>query len=336
MNKLTEIFDNPEPYSEFKKDGDFIYSLFSVNEKDYFVGFYYSSPQYFNSIKNMYHIDFNNPRIRNNYAFAFGLLDSSFNKDFDSPVEFLKTQKVDDTTTNTGDVFKVFSTVGHIFVDFLRKYNPDGIYYAAKESNRYNIYRFLTKKLITLFSKYTAYEQDHFFIVYRKELKESKLTELFDTFSDYKTNYEGYYTFSLPNVEGEYDVFLDKKSNEEIKEYLSEECYIDLQTKRDISGFEVSFTLNDSYMKSNTGYAATVFSTVGKIIKDYLQKVDPDFFYFESTNAEESRMRLYELFSKKILREAPEYTFDQLNAPVVEKDIYFFYKPNIIELKDNY
>jgi len=335
MNKIQEIFDNPEPYTDFKRDQEFIYSLFSVNDKDYFVGFYYSTPQYFDMIKNMYHINFNNDRIQKNYAFAFGLLDSSFRKDFDSPVEFLKDQKVDDSTTGTGDAFKIFSTVGHIFVDFLRKYNPDGIYYAAKESNRYNIYRFLTKKLTVLFSTYTSYEENHFFVVYKKALKESKFQELFNNPASYK-EINGHYEFELPGVEETYSVFFDKKNTQDMEQYLKEEFYIDLETNKDIFGFEISFKLGETYLKTNTGYAATVFSTVAKITEDYINKYDPDFFYIQATNAEESRVRLYELFSKKILREALEFTFEQLNAPVIETDMFLFFKPNVISLNDNY
>jgi hypothetical protein len=337
MNKLYEIFDRPESYSEFKKDDEFIYSLFSVKDKDYFVGFYYSTPQYFDMVKNMYHISFENIGIRDNYAFAFGLMDSSFKKDFDSPVEFLKAGKVDDSNTNTGDVFKVFSTVGHIFVDFMKKYKPDGVYYAAKELNRSKIYQFLTKKLISLFSSYTSHEENQFFIVYKKALKESRLKELFDSPVPYTKNDDFQYTFNIENIPEPYIVRFKKREVEEFLNNLQEEFYMQVKPKKlDFWGVEYEFTLGERHKQTHTGNASFVFSTVGAILKEFIEKKNPDYFYFEAANIEDSRVRVYEILAKEIHRKYPQYEFIQMNAPYREVDMYLLYKPETFELKDNY
>lgn len=169
MKALKELFDSPIEFSEFFEDSDFIYSLFKIKDKEYIVAFYDGGISKFKYAQDMFNVNFNNSKVTHPFAFAFGLL----NKDSTNPLMDIISGRIRDTTTNTGDVFLVFSTVGHIVIKFLKKYKPDAIYYAPKEENRYKIYKALTVRLKTFFDNYIVWENNNFYIVYKSELKEN-------------------------------------------------------------------------------------------------------------------------------------------------------------------
>lgn len=336
MKSLKELFDYHAPLTEFKKENDFIYCFFEIKGKEYVVVFYDTSPSTFNRTKGMFNLSFSKRFEKGNYGFAFGLLDERFDKN--NAFMSLAQQNFTDRTSYTGDVFPIFSTIGHAIVKFTQEYEVNAIYFAAQEENRYTLYPTLAKKLASVLHM-EFFEENRFYIVYKSSIYENKLKELFDSPFPYKKEKEDSdfieYSFNVPNLPS-YKVKIEKLERETISPRLKFGYYMEIATPTPINGFSFNFYQDESQKITNTGNASRVFSTIGKILEEIITNLDADFFFFEAVEKEESRVKLYETLSKLIIRERPEYTFEQYYSDGMRTYMYFLYKKDKILLKDNY
>lgn len=336
MKRIKELFENHAPLTEFKKENDFIYCFFSVKDKEYVIVFYDTSPQVFNRTKQMFNLSFSKTIRKGNYGIAFGLLNENFDKN--NALMSLMQQNFTDRTSYTGDVFLVFSTVGYAIVKFVREYRVNALYFGAQEENRYTLYPTLAKKLASVLNM-EIFEENRFYMVYKSNLDENRIKELFDSpylFSKDKEDSDFIeYSFNVPNLPT-YKVKAEKLERETISPRLHFGYYMEITTQEPINGFSFNFYQDESQKITNTGNASRIFSTVGKILEEVISYLDADFFFFESVEKEESRVRLYETLSKLIVKVKPEYAFEQFYSDGMRTYMYFMYKKDKISLKDNY
>lgn len=81
-------------------------------------------------------------------------------------------------------------------------------------------------------------------------------------------------------------------------DYIVEVVFID--GVWDITFFAQSYSISANYEITGTGNQFTIFSTVGAIILEFVEKEHPRIFKFESTKSEQSRVQLYSIFAKEI------------------------------------
>lgn len=91
--------------------------------------------------------------------------------------------------------------------------------------------------------------------------------------------------------------------------------FIDLDRK---NSWEVNFSAKGNYDLTGTGNAFIVFSTVGKILKEWILKEHPRLFVFSADAKEPSRVKLYDKLSL-IIRKETGYRLS------LEKDEYATY-----------
>jgi hypothetical protein len=66
---------------------------------------------------------------------------------------------------------------------------------------------------------------------------------------------------------------------------------------------------NDEGTKSGKGEEFQVFSTVLKILSEFVKDEAPDHFFVESTDSEPSRVKLYRRMISLFVKKNPEYEF---------------------------
>lgn len=126
-----------------------------------------------------------------------------------------------------------------------------------------------------------------------------KLFEILNTVIPFKITYkskgEVVYKFSINELD--YVVELHKLMDKDwqISFFISNSPNLNNINKdnSDDWGVDVSDDNNDEYTKSNTGNELAVFSTVIKIITDFLKTNDVDELGFSARNVEPSRVKLY-------------------------------------------
>lgn len=337
MDKIQELFDHVPPNSSFKITRDWIYTFFSAKESDYIVAFQRNDKRQIHFILDSHINNFQPPpRIREAYFFAFGLIPTGMKDGNFSIMEVLS--NIDDGTTGTGNVFLVFSSVGALIRKFIKEFSPEMIYFGSKDKKRNELYATLSSKLTTVETEYEYVRENNFYFFINKRMKETtRIKELFDSPVSYTKVNDFQYSFDIKGISEPYNVVFKKRQNEEFTDNLQEEFYMKLVPKKNnFWGGEYEFTLGDKHRQTHTGNASLVISTVGAILKKIIESMNPDYFYFEAANVENSRVRLYEILAKEIHKKYPQYKFIQLNAPYREMDMYLLYKPEVFELKDNY
>lgn len=76
----------------------------------------------------------------------------------------------------------------------------------------------------------------------------------------------------------------------------------------------------------NTGEVFSVFSTVGQILREFVQKNNPSLFGFSADATEESRIKLYNSLAKVIIKAAPEYRLETKYNKEYNTHYYLFHK----------
>jgi len=168
--RIKELLDSPVEFSSFKSLGVFTYSFFAIEKEEYIVIFHKDSPSEFKGVLQQNNVVYSSPLSKLSidiYSFFFGLITPEMRGK--SIQHILTPEGIQDTTTNTGNTIKVFSTVANIAKKFIELKNPSLFYYGAKEETRFNLYRILGKKLLDAFpNKYTMFEDKGFCIFNKK------------------------------------------------------------------------------------------------------------------------------------------------------------------------
>lgn len=124
------------------------------------------------------------------------------------------------------------------------------------------------------------------------------LNEIFDKVIDYKEISPDRYEFKINEIIYNVDFR---------KETLPKETQIKLDRLENVIGFEADFSIytnnkqgrNFKFGITNTGNSILVFSTVSAIIQEFLNKENPEFFFFSAE--EKSRQKLYDRLSKVLI-----------------------------------
>lgn len=224
--------------------------------------------------------------------------------------------------TGFGDASRIFATVISAIKEYLKKHNPDYLFFTADEPSRQKLYVSMVKALgrdytrinladyqsISASDRVKEYlngyasevSEDEAFLLEKNSIK--KRTQLNELFAQpYEFEVQGnVYTF-------------ETASGNMYKVLFEEESVYDKETKRWLDGPGVVFGLmnQDRDFKMSverTGDAPNVFATVFAITKQYLsQNPKHQYLIFASSKSEPSRMKLYNTFMKMAQQYIPGF-----------------------------
>lgn len=204
--------------------------------------------------------------------------------------------------TGSGDAFKVLATVVEIIKKYVDEHHPATIFFSAKEPSRVKLYDSILKKLdralpdYELTSKGPGYEAGTTY--YYLKLKNQTLDEALDS-QPYpyeqveNSRIQAKYTFNTDRGLT-YFVGIGRGSDEKI---IHISFWLHQPEQRGLNRMNMEI--------ANTGDARKVFATVIDIVKKYVNEHKPNRIIF--TASEDSRIRLYDAFVKRLDRELPGY-----------------------------
>ena len=135
--------------------------------------------------------------------------------------------------------------------------------------------------------------------------------------------------------ENTYDTFIIKWKMEEIIKRLGRYYFLETCTLKKLKGFEISFTRNNSFVRVENSDFISVLRKIASIFTKEINK-GFDFFFFEATQSEDSRVDSYSSLSKLITKKYPEYSTFELYSPDLDSNMFLFYKPDRILFTYNY
>src|SRR5208337_1353183 len=103
-----------------------------------------------------------------------------------------------------------------------------------------------------------------------------------------------------------------------------EDDYPFKKIKKGIPVWEIQFTADGSWDVTGTGNAALVFSTIKKILGNFLNISKPVYWFFDARKNEPSREKLYNFFAKTIEKHFPKYEFIE-EIENMHSGLYYFH-----------
>lgn len=198
---------------------------------------------------------------------------------------------------------KLFSTITEILKEFLKN-NYAAIQFAARsyEGSRVKLYDRLIDR-VKIENYEISREISGNYIDYHITPKLTKVNESFDSSYNYtlarKTEYNYVYKFETENKE-KFNVIFDDMAYEDSKQFSFEFM------SNNVDDFISSGTVD---VTGSQGPAAIkVFSTVGKILNDFINEVDPDYVEFSIDPKDTSRVKLYDVLIKRMSKSLTNYT----------------------------
>lgn len=202
------------------------------------------------------------------------------------------------TITGTGNSRKVFGTVVKIVQEYVDAHEPKALYFiSSDEPSRLRLYQTMTDQVGKALPDYYAVKPADLgdgkaFMLKRKD---TKIDEALD--SSYK------YRGSKQNPGN--DFYFDTEDGQEYKVEFSSLWGDDIR---------VAFAARGQGDEHKTGITGTgnsrkIFGTVIKIVKDYINKANPEIISFSANNSEPSRVRLYKMLASQADKELPNYKF---------------------------
>jgi hypothetical protein len=204
--------------------------------------------------------------------------------------------------TGTGNSRKVFGTVVKIVQEYVEAHKPKALYFiSSDEPSRLRLYQTMTDQVGKALPDYYAVKPTDLGtgVVYMLHRKKTEVTsETLDSSYPYEFKNAAYY-FTTDNG-NDYRVTVRGIDKAEV-EFMS----------RDENGqFQ-----NDNI--TGTGDSRTVFGTVIKIVKDYVEQTKPNEVSFLADNNEPSRVKLYKAFTIRAAQALPNY---QSLSPISQDD----------------
>lgn len=203
------------------------------------------------------------------------------------------------TLTGTGNSRKVFGTVIKIVQEFVEEHKPKTLYFTASkdEPSRVRLYNTMISQIDKALPDYTSSGNVDMGegVAFLLKRKIDNVNEALDSSYEYRGSKQ-----NPGNV-----FYFDTEDGQEYKVEFNN-TYSDQ--------VEVSFAVRGQgdehkFGLTGTGNSRKIFGTVIKIVKDYINKANPEILSFSANNQEPSRVRLYKMLASQANKELPNYNF---------------------------
>lgn len=238
-----------------------------------------------------------------------------------------------DEMTGTGNSIRIYTTVIAILSDFIKRVSPLSVEFDGNPEDAPSRVSFYTRLInaINARSIFPGYRGERggktddgheIFGIVSNEFRDDKTEETLHEVIQTPYSYRWTQTQSpaWPATSGSYAAKFKTDTDDDLEfdVWFYQEIYMGFTPAKWIMGFRLSEDsierlerqdrqIDSPYALTGTGDAFRIFSTVVKILQDFIQREKPDEVVFESEESEPSRTKLYHRLVKHVRGHIPGY-----------------------------